>query len=496
MRPRPHLVILAMLVVAAIALRLPGLGNPPQDAHHVRQSDTASIARIMARDGVDLLHPRIGWAGPSAGTVESELPLYNALVALGFPDEGPVTRAGYAVARSISVLAWLVGGIALWLLLRRRFEGSAAPYLALYAFGPLAVVFSRTIQPDALSVCLLLLALERADAAGGATGRGRAVGALLAGLLLGVAISVKATIAFFAPVVLLLLVTRAGGVGPALASGAGLLAAGLPAAWYWHAHQHLGVDGASFGIVGAGAGKWGGPAIWLDPLTWRGIGGTFVMHTATPLGCAFLVLGLRRVRHEPELRPWVAGLGAAGLCAVIATRGVWLHNYYQLAWVPFASVVVGAGVVEGLRLWRVGGNARRAALVAGVLVLGGPTLLAGKAMIENGRRIDPRIRTIAWTINALVPEDAAVVVVDVHPQSILYAADRTGFHRTELAWPELLRLREAGAEYLSLSAAAGYYDAGLQANLREQRRELARANDWVLFDLRDRAAPPEASGVK
>ena len=51
-----------MLVVAAIALRLPGLGNPPQDAHHVRQSDTASIARIMARDGVDLLHPRIGWA--------------------------------------------------------------------------------------------------------------------------------------------------------------------------------------------------------------------------------------------------------------------------------------------------------------------------------------------------------------------------------------------------------------------------------------------------
>jgi len=487
-RAAPVLAILALLL--AVAVRLPGIGNPPRDIHHVRQSDTSSIARNMAREGIDLLHPRIDWAGSDGGTVESEFPLYNAAVAVGWPATGSVPRAGYVWARLLSVLAWGLGGIGLWSWVRRRLDGPALAYVALYALSPLGIVFSRNIQPDAFAAALLVLGLERADAA---SDHPRAWGKVAAaGLLCGLAIAVKGTTAFFAPLLPMLLLLRAGGPGPIGAAVASALAVLPAAAWYWHAHVHLGVDGASFGVWGAGAGKWGSVSAWLDPGTWRSIVGTFGVHGATPIGLAALAVGVARVEQERELRPFVFALGAAVVSAVLVAEGFRIHSYYQLIWLPFVSVVAGAGAIELYRRVRdeSAGGAARVLAIGLAVVLGGWTLLAGRGFVQEAVRVDARIGATAPAVSAFVPPGATILVVDRHPQSLLYAMDRRGFHRTGTDMSEVLELKEAGAEYVFISGSAPDQGRGLLAQLNDSEEALARGSDWLLFRLR--SAPPPA----
>lgn len=495
-------IIPILLLLVAVLVRLPGLANPPTDIHHVRQSDTASIARNMARDGIDLLNPRIDWAGPEAGTVESELPLYNALVALGWSRSGPRSAAGWVWARLLSLLAWFGGGLALLLWVRRRLPGPAWPCLVLYALSPLAVAFSRNVQPDALAVCLLLFALERADAASDREGAGAWAGLLLAGLLGALAIAVKATVLPFVLLAPLILVSRrreAAGPAVALVSLLALVPAG---AWYWHAHASLGAEGASFGFWGGEAHKWGGPLAWIRLTSWRPIGGSFVVHVATPLGLAAVALGVSRARDVAELRLFVAALVAAAASVVVVTEGFALHNYYQLVFVPFLSVLAGVGGVEALAWLRGDDAGRRVAVLALIVVLGGWTLLSGQAFVREAVRTEVRIETTGRALQALVPPGRAVLVVDRHPQSVLFAADRRGFHRTRTTMAEALALREAGAEYLYLSAtSSSYSDGGLLMQLREQWRLEAQAADWLLFsprwtktDLTLLAAPAPTGG--
>jgi hypothetical protein len=471
-----------VLLVVAVAIRLLGVTNPPVDIHHVRQSDTASIARNMAREGIDLLHPRVDWAGPDAGTVESEVPVYNALVSLGWASSGTPTAAGWAWARLLSVLAWLGGGLALLLWVRRRLEGPPWAFLVLYALSPLAVAFSRNMQPDALAVCLLLFALERTDAASDREGSEAWLGLVLAGLLAALAIAIKGTVLPFvllAPVILL--ARRRGAAGPAVAV---VLALSLipPAVWYWHAHAHLGVDGASFGLWGGDSHKWGGLAAWLQVGSWRSILGTFIVHAATPVGLAAAALGASRARDLPELRPFALALVAAAVSVILVTEGFALHNYYQLAFVPFLSVLAGAGAVEAIWWLRGDDRNRRAIVAVAAAVLAAWTLLAGQSFVREAVRREVRIETTGIALQALVPPGRSLLVVDQHPQSVLFAADRRGFHRTQTHMAEALALREAGAQYLYISATSpSYGDGGLQLQLREHWRLEARSLDWVLF---------------
>ena len=481
--------LLLILVLGALLLRMPGLASPPTDIHHVRQSDTSSIARNFAREGIDLLRPRIDWAGPDAGTVESELPLYAGATGALWRMSGGTSPVW---PRGLSILAWLLGGLALLRLVRRRLDGPAWAYLALYFFSPLALAFSRTIQPDAMALCMLLWSLERADAAGDREPHGL-LSALVAGLLGGLAVASKGTLGFAAPLAVLLAVGR-GGRG-SLTRAAGLAAPLLliPSAWYWHAHAHLGAEGATFGLWGVGAHKWGGPALWFDLGTWRALLGTLVTHTLTPVGLALAAVGVAISRRRPGLLPWGLGLVLGLVAMFVVAEGFRLHSYYQLLLVPFASVLVGAGALELRRRGQEAGRGMAAALLAVVLALGGLSALQGLTFARDALLRDSRIETAGLALSYVVPVGRALVVVDRHPQTLLYAIDRRGWHRSRVGYGDVMELEDFGAEFLLLTGTSpSWSDHGLLSALQDERPLVARSPGWLLFQLQRGVARPAA----
>jgi len=484
---RPGLALL-VLILLAVAIRLPSLASPPLDSHHVRQSDTASIARNMLREGISLLEPRIDWAGPEAGTVESEFPLYAAGVALLWRATGVTYVFDYRLPRLLSLLGWALGGWALFLWVRRRLRGPPWLYLLLYAFSPLGVVFSRNIQPDALAVGLLLLALDRADACEG-EGRVLLRRALLATTLAALAVACKGTLAFYAVLVPVLLWLRSR--RPLLGLCASVLLLALPALWYSHAYFVLGSDGASFGIWGSRAHKWGSFNLWFDPLTWRAILGCFAVQTVSPIGLVLVLVGARQAVGREELRPVVLAMVLGAVAVVAVAEGFRLHNYYQLMFVPFCSVLLGVGLTE---LWgRLQSPALETRIRMAVLVTAGGILLLsvlwGSAFVRNSLQLDDRIALVSLGVQAVLPRNHSVIVVDVHPQSLLYAIDRRGWHRTRMDAREVRRLQGLGAEYfLVTNTSSTASDDRVLHYLQVAAEPVAHGPGWVLHRLKP--APP------
>jgi 4-amino-4-deoxy-L-arabinose transferase-like glycosyltransferase len=481
MRDAAHLVL---LLAIGLVLRLPGIGAAPLDAHHVRQADTASIARVMARDGIDLLHPRIGWAGPNAGTVESEFPIYAAGTALGWKLLNSEDGSVPAWPRVLSILSWLVGGVALAVLLRRRAPDLPVWLpLLLYSLSPLAVLFSRAIQPDAMAVAFLLLGLERADAAS-TRGSSGLYPVLLAGVLFGLAIASKGTLAFWLP---LLPVVAARRTGPGLAAVVASvgIASIMGAAWYLHAHLNLGADGASFKIWGASAGKWGTPGVWFDLGTWRYLVGTAVSHTSTLAGVVLLAAGCAEARREAWLRPWVLGVALGGVAMLVVTAGFRDHNYYQLPLVPFVSVLVGAGLAALLRSRRGWRRPVQGVVAGGLLLLTLLSLYQGRLFLSEGLDQDQRLAVVAASASAVLPPGVALVVVDRHPQTLLYALGQQGWHRQTLDLDELRQLEGWGANALLITdTSPAWSQAEFVRSLRQGRPLVARGEGWNLLRLR------------
>jgi len=479
-RARPAGSLLALLVLCGILLRVSFLAAPPVDGHHVRQADTASIARVMARDTLSLWTPRIGWSGPEAGPVDAEFPLYSAIVAAGWkvmPGEPPW------FARLLSVFFWLFGGIGLRRLLSRRFPDlTAALPLALYVLSPLAVFLSRSIQPDALAVALLIWAWERADYARDSQKPRRAL--LQSALLLALAIALQEPVALWLPVV-----AFAGWAGLEELRGRDVLVVfGMavlpPTVWHLHAHE-LGAQGASLTLWGAGSGSWSSLSVLLDLPSWRTVVLAGVGHLITPLGAVFAAVGLAGIRERQALAVSAAGLGAAAVTVVLLLPAVVTHEYYLLPALPFASVLAGAGAV---RIWRLAllqgtPSSRVVVLVVGAALLG-LSMWRGIGYLSWGWSRDTRIESVALSAEKLLPPGTATVVVDRHPQTLLYALDQTGWHREVVSPSVIGELRSWGAEAMLITdTSASWRDENFMRELLIRHPLVARGDGWNLIRL-------------
>lgn len=154
------LAVAAVMLLVALTIRLPTLGQPLLEHHAFRQTQTAYPALIYHEAGVDLSRTPLPVLGPPFD-VPFELPLFQALSSL-------VMASGLApdaAVRTTSLAAYLVTALLTWALVR-RVAGAIAAHLALAAFlfSPLGLLTSRwsTIEYLATAGALggVLLALE------------------------------------------------------------------------------------------------------------------------------------------------------------------------------------------------------------------------------------------------------------------------------------------------------------------------------------------------
>lgn len=468
-------------LLAALALRLPGLGNPPTDIHSVAQSQSASIARNMARQGIDLSQARIDWGGAHPAPVESGLPLYEALCALGWQDVPYLSAVHHAWARGLSVLGWLLGTVALWLWVRRRLPGPRLPYLLLYLFSPLCVVFSRNLQPDMFALGLFLWGLERLDRSRGG-GRRELVWLVAGALLLGLASSVDGSLILLLPLALLVAGTGEGGaLAPSRGVSALVLALSVPTYWFLH---FVGLDsgGILAAMFGAGDSPWGGASSWFSLTSVRALGGNLFVVLLTPLGFLALVAGGKTWLGEREFRPFVLGLVLVGLSVLVFTGAFSRRSFELLPAIPFASVLAGAGIGACFR-----GTSRvspaLAWKVSGVLLL--VAMVTGLSFGHRSLQRDRRIETIGHIVAASVLKESPIVVSDRHPQTLLYAMDRRGWQRGALSLADLSDLERLGARFLLLTdTSPSWSNRPFRVQVAETRRVVARTETWLLIGLK------------
>ncbi|GEM_PF-1249980 len=248
------------LIVLALFVRLPFLRGELNDMDDWRQTDTATMARNFLEDP-NPLHPRVDWAAPGPGYVESEFPLYTYTVHALYRLTGERPLLG----RWLSILIFLLS-IPPFLRISKRWFGPLGTILALcfFAFSPIVVRYSRAFMPEATVLCLYLWALDRFLLWLDEEGRGFPV---FPAVLTAAAILVKPTSLHIGWVYLGLLHARSGPKGllrPRIL-GFGLLCLLPPLAWYLYAAWLHRTFGNTFGVISGGDSKWGDLSWWTSP---------------------------------------------------------------------------------------------------------------------------------------------------------------------------------------------------------------------------------------
>jgi hypothetical protein len=191
---------LLFLFTIALAIRLYDLTDPPLDFHPTRQLLSAVKARALffrtQPDGYSTAQLETG-IRQARLKAQVEPEILESIAAFTYRYTGEQVW----VARIYSSLFWIVGGVFLFLFVRRltSFDAAILP-TAYYLLFPYAILASRSFQPDPLMVMMILLfwwAFARwTDRISGPSSRSW-IAAILAGILGGLAILVKFSAAFF-----------------------------------------------------------------------------------------------------------------------------------------------------------------------------------------------------------------------------------------------------------------------------------------------------------
>lgn len=185
--------IIAVLILIGLAVRLYGLTDPPLDYHPTRQLMNAIVARGMYYQMLPSADPQVRDAATHLMyAIEQDEPrIENFIVAVTYL----VIGGEYVwVARIYSVLFWIAGGIALFLLARRMVSARAAAVsLGYFLLLPFATLASRSFQVDPMMVMFIIFTAYAFYRWSEEQTWKRA---LIAGLLAGLTILAKVTAAF------------------------------------------------------------------------------------------------------------------------------------------------------------------------------------------------------------------------------------------------------------------------------------------------------------
>lgn len=337
--PRAFADIRTWLAIAFL-LRLFALTDPPlETSHHWRQTTVTMVARNFAEDGIDLLHPRMDTAGQLTGITGMEFPLLNALIAVCIWLFGPAHWYG----RAVVLITGSLGILAFHRLVIRRSDRRTAFHAAMLLLFSLWFMYGRKIMPDVFALSLVLMGLERLEAALRPPDQGSSLvmGALL--IMAGTLSKITAGCLLAAwPALVYFGKTR---TRSAWTTTVALGLACIPACWwYFHRVPWL-VD--TYGYWHFFMGK---PMAQGAAELWAHLGRTldnFYFDALRFSGTAVVIWGCvqaARKRMYQALAILVL-VGAAFLLTMLkAGDTFWMHAYYVLPIIPLMALMGGIGL--------------------------------------------------------------------------------------------------------------------------------------------------------
>jgi hypothetical protein len=356
------LVAVACVFALGLGVRLYDLQDAPLDFHPTRQLHSAVMARGMylqeQADAPDWQREIAVRQWQAEGVIEPPL--------LEWLSSQVYQLAGNELLwfpRLFSILAWVLGGIAI-LLAARDLSGpdGALIALAFYLLLPYGMIASRSFQPDPLMTALIaffvwsVLRWNQRQTLGWA---------VAAGLLGGLAVLVKAVAVFFVGAAWVGLIFGAIGLRKAVRNRQLWLAAALTLIPY------LLYMAYGLWISGDLTSQFGGrffPGLWVDPafyLRWAGM-------IARVTGTGWLLAGLlgTLLLKSPQRRGLLLGLWAGYFVyGLTLPHHIGTHDYYSLPLI--VPVALGLASVASLVLGQLAGRRwPMTALTVAVLLYG------------------------------------------------------------------------------------------------------------------------------
>lgn len=333
------ILLLVLFLLAGIGNRLIDLTDLPLDFSATRQLHSYIMTRGLYYEmetpeslGISNYQYKFGITnGRSEPNIEP--PVMETTVALTYRLLG---QENMLVARILSALFWVIGGIPLFLLARKvtTWNGAFAA-LVLYLFNPFSVIASRSFQPDPMMVMLILWALYFQFVW---AEKDTLKNALLAGIFTGISVLVKAPSVFFVGFSMIAFIIWKG-IKPSLKNWRVYLIAALsllPAILYYGLSATVG--GNSGAIFGA---RWF-PNLFTSPkwyLQW-------LMLARSVVGFWPIVLSLLGFffiqERKYKLVYFFMWLGYI-LYGFMFAYHIYTHNYYHLPLIPI--IALGFGVI-------------------------------------------------------------------------------------------------------------------------------------------------------
>lgn len=407
-----------LLLLLALAVRLPSITAPIIGAHSWRQADTAAMARNYVQVDGAFASPRVDWGG--GRIVESEFPIYQYVVSLFYLLFGVQEIIG----RLLSIAASLLTLVFFFFLARRLSNDSIAWWSTLIiALLPLQVFYGRAFMPEAtmlmFTVLGILLFLRWQEHQSLVTLAGSAVAIALACLI-------KITSLYLGVLMIFLCWQQFGWkfifkLELWIYAFFVLLSVAL---WYYHAHQNYLNGGVTVGIWEYGSDKWGNWGMLIQPEFWNRI---FFQSLAerhlTWAGFLIFVTSFFLPRVNAREVVVYAWLAAVLFYFIVVAKGNFVHEYYQLPFIFPAAILMGKTFhhffAPDTRRWK-------SSLVGlagiGIIVLGALRLNTYWNYENPSTSSDFQL---ARTIEAQTPPSEFVCLLTKDP-TVLYLSNRKG----------------------------------------------------------------------
>jgi 4-amino-4-deoxy-L-arabinose transferase-like glycosyltransferase len=458
--------LVIMMSILAVAVRLICIDQPYLDNWSWRQSDVAAIARNYFQGGFHFAHPQIDWAGDESGYVGTEFPILPFLAAICYKIFGVHEWVGRVQALTLFAVSLPF----FFLLVRKIFGETAATWaLFFYGFAPVGIMAGRCFMPDMPSLGLSIIGLyffqrwidesefgtRRVRPIGGPEWRVRSRSFFASAFCISLSILIKLpSILVGAPLACLALQRFGSSSFKRFDLWFFAAIALLPSVfWYGHAYQ-IALQFYPHHFFGAGG-------VQIMSAEWYlKISKEIVTSTLTPVIFVLGCVGILAARSIARARMFQWWLAAMILFIVIVGYGN-RHQWYQLPLIPIAAPFAGAACAfVGPKI-----SSRAMRIALSILLaasFGFSAFVYARDFYQPSAAL---LRDAGLVLKRITPATALVVAADNGDPTVLYYAERKGWHFLEKngiydgeprdsaqAIVDLEALRRRGAGYLGFTS--------------------------------------------